>query len=133
MVHSFMYLIFEAFIIAFTAGIIAAVYRGVLAYEPVLNWWFRWGNNFEDRWFFNPIWGCVKCISGQMGLWAFVFLEIIPAIWSPGGQNGGNTSAATMYSQTGAAWVISLLLAICGAILTAMVLSRLITILKNEP
>lgn len=54
----------------------ATVYRGVLAYEPITSWWWKFGNRFEDRWFFNPIWGCEKCISGQLALWSYLFTHV---------------------------------------------------------
>ena len=66
--------------ISVAAGVIAAVYLKILAYEPVLNWWFKFGNKFEGRWFYPPIWGCIRCVSGQMGLWAFIFLKVTPMI-----------------------------------------------------
>lgn len=53
-------------------GLFAVVYRHILAYEPVLNWWFRFGARFEERWFYKPIWGCELCISGQIALWTYV-------------------------------------------------------------
>lgn len=52
-------------------GLFAVVYRHILAYEPVLNWWFVWGARFEDKWFYKPIWGCELCISGQLALWSY--------------------------------------------------------------
>lgn len=57
-------------LIGAASGISGAVYRFVLSHEPVLNWWFRFGDKYEGRWFYPPIWGCHKCISGQLALWA---------------------------------------------------------------
>ena len=53
-------------------ALFAYVYREILAEQPVLNWWFRWGIRFEKRWFWKPIWGCSLCISGQLALWIYV-------------------------------------------------------------
>lgn len=53
-------------------ALFAYVYREILAEQPVLNWWFRWGIRFEKRWFYKPIWGCILCISGQWALWIYV-------------------------------------------------------------
>lgn len=57
---------------ALVLGITAVIYKNFLAYEEVLNWWFRFGSRFENRWFYKPIWGCVYCISGQLALWVYV-------------------------------------------------------------
>lgn len=62
--------------IIFWAAIIAVVsyvYREILAYEDVLNWWFRFGLKYETKWFYKPIWGCQLCFAGQNALWIFIF------------------------------------------------------------
>ena len=61
------------FLFCMLVGIFSAVYVLILAKEPVLNWWFRFGLNYENRWFYKPIWGCHLCVSGQIMLWIFVF------------------------------------------------------------
>lgn len=53
-------------------GLFAVVYRHILAYEPVLNWWFKFGSRFESKWFHKPIWGCELCIAGQLALWSYL-------------------------------------------------------------
>ena len=53
-------------------AIFAYTYRAILAYEPVLNWWFKFGLRYEKKWFYKPIWGCSLCISGQMALWIYI-------------------------------------------------------------
>lgn len=73
-------------LIGAASGISAAVYRFVLNQEPVLNWWFRFGDKYNGRWFYPPIWGCHKCISGQLTLWSCVIICIIsgwPLQWLP--------------------------------------------------
>jgi hypothetical protein len=57
-------LIFYSILIA----LLAVVYRLILAHEPVLNWWFRWGLRYEKRWFWKPVWGCELCFAGQVAL-----------------------------------------------------------------
>lgn len=52
-------------------AVFAIVYRHILAEQPVLNWWFVWGDRFENKWFYKPIWGCELCISGQIALWTY--------------------------------------------------------------
>lgn len=54
-------------------AVVSYVYREILAYEPVLNWWFQFGLKFENKWFYKPIWGCQLCFSGQVALWIFIF------------------------------------------------------------
>ena len=115
-------------VLAICCGVIAAVYREILAYEPIASWWWAWGNKFEKRWFFAPVWGCVKCIAGQFGLWSFFFLVIIPAI-------NGNF---TVFLERKApvleffALFFGIVLTICGAILTAIGTARLISNLSKK-
>lgn len=122
----------EALLFSASAGIIAAIYRQVLAYEPILTWWFAFGNRFENKWFFAPVWGCVKCISGQLALWFYSFIVILPAVALRGGRG------FTFFPYTGSSVVsvalglFGLLIAICGAILTAMVCARILTKLENK-
>ncbi len=112
----------ECLFIALGCGIIGAVYRGILAYEPILNWWFKFGNrHFEKRWFYAPVWGCVKCITGQIALWSFTFLEIIPLILEK------NTGILEIFGL-----FFGLLFSICGSILIAIVLAPIISKLENR-
>jgi hypothetical protein len=52
-------------------AIITYVYVFILSREDILNWWFRFGERFNGRWFYKPVWDCEKCISGQMALWSY--------------------------------------------------------------
>ena len=54
-------------------AVFAVVYRLILAYEPILNWWFMFGAKFEKRFFYRPIWGCEKCLAGQIAFWTYLF------------------------------------------------------------
>lgn len=56
---------------AFYIAIIAFVYRVILSREKILNWWFKFGLRFENRFFYRPIWGCEKCFAGQLAFWIF--------------------------------------------------------------
>lgn len=60
------------FVWSLLLGITAVIYKNFLAHEEVLNWWFRYGDKYEGRWFYKPIWGCVYCISGQLALWFYL-------------------------------------------------------------
>lgn len=71
--------ILTAFALGIGAGIMGTVYRTILAYEPVLSWWFQFGARYEGKWFFAPVWGCYLCISGQLALWFYAGLVILPA------------------------------------------------------
>lgn len=57
-------------------GLFAVVYRQILAYEPILNWWFKFGSRYESRFFYKPIWGCELCISGQVALWLYLLTSL---------------------------------------------------------
>lgn len=61
----------DLLLLAIAIALIAISYRNILAYENVFNWWFRFGSKFENRFFYKPIWGCTKCISGQIALWFY--------------------------------------------------------------
>lgn len=62
---------------------IGTVINVIMPNEPILNWWFRFGNRIGikvvkgeevERWFYRPIWGCEKCLSGQVALWCYPLL-----------------------------------------------------------
>lgn len=116
-----MFFLLEIIILAIGCGTIAAVYKNVLAYEPVLNWWFVFGQRFEKRWFYPAIWGCHKCIGGQAGLWAFMFLEVIPWYSEPDIQP---------WDVVGL--IFGLLFTICASILVAIVLTTLINNIEKK-
>lgn len=71
-------------LLAFVLGFCANVYRNILAYEPILNWWFKIGEAHEDKWYHKPIWGCVLCISGQWALWYWIFSVILFKFYAGG-------------------------------------------------
>lgn len=121
MINSFL----EIYFIAISAGLIAAIYKGILAYEPVLNWWFRFGNKYEGKWFFPPIWGCIRCISGQMGLWAFIFLKVIPLYLT------FDTLEGDLIYLNIAATIFQLIACICMAIFTGTSLIKIVTEIKD--
>ena len=59
-------------LISIFIAILAVVYRCILAYEPILNWWFVFGRKFDKYFFYKPIWGCEKCFAGQIAFWTYV-------------------------------------------------------------
>jgi hypothetical protein len=121
--------IIQTLAFSFCVGVIAAVYHGVLAYSRVLNWWFRFGARFEKKWFFDPIWGCVKCIAGQLALWFYVFLVFLG---QPEGQGDPFVVFPDSYANAALLRLFGLLGAICGAILFSMIFARVITKLENR-
>lgn len=62
---------------ALLIGLFAVVYRHILAYEDILNWWFRFGSRFENKSFWKPVWGCEICIAGQLALWVYLLNWIV--------------------------------------------------------
>lgn len=70
----------ELSIFAVIFAIVAVVYIKILAFEDVLNWWFKFGLKYENKWFHKPIWGCHLCFSGQLALWSYL------ANWVTGGK-----------------------------------------------
>lgn len=67
-------------IYSFLIALTAYVYKTFLAYEPVLNWWFKIGDKYHNRWFYKPVWGCEFCIAGQLALWTFLLNVIFRVI-----------------------------------------------------
>lgn len=74
----------SAITVGFSCAIIGVVMIVVMANEPILNWWFRFGYRVGvkkvsgrevERWFYKPIWGCEKCLSGQLALWSYLFFH----------------------------------------------------------
>lgn len=61
-------------------AIVAYVYKNFLAYEPVLNWWFKFGDQFHEKWFYKPIWGCEFCFAGQVAFWTFLLNVVFGVI-----------------------------------------------------
>ena len=56
----------------FLIAVFSVSYRLILAYQPVLSWWFQFGMRYNDKWFYKPIWGCELCFSGQLALWTYL-------------------------------------------------------------
>lgn len=45
---------------------------------PVLAWlrrrWWAWrSTELDNQYWWKPIWGCVYCVAGQWGLWAYLY------------------------------------------------------------
>lgn len=57
---------------AFIIAVVSYVYKEIIGREAVLNWWFKFGIRFENRFFYRPIWGCEKCFAGQTALWIYI-------------------------------------------------------------
>ena len=53
-------------------ALFSITYRMILAEEDILNWWFRFGLRYENRWFYKPIWGCALCFAGQTAFWTYL-------------------------------------------------------------
>ena len=98
-----------------SCAIVGVTINVIMPNERILNWWFRIGTRVgikhvgppgqeseRERWFYRPIWGCEKCLSGQIALWSFICLF------------------AHYYSAFGH------VLAICTAIFSAVILSTII-------
>lgn len=72
------YHLFEAMAWGLSCGIVAGVYKHILPYEPYFTKWWQFGARYEGRWFFKPVWGCAHCFAGQLALWSFLGLRILP-------------------------------------------------------
>lgn len=56
----------------FLIAVFSVSYRLIMAYEPILNWWFKFGLRFQSKWYYKPIWGCEFCFAGQVALWTYL-------------------------------------------------------------
>ena len=59
------------FIWAVIFAVVAYSYKEIIGREAILNWWFKFGLRFEDRFFYRPVWGCEKCFAGQIAFWIY--------------------------------------------------------------
>ena len=112
-------IIITALAIGGASGLVAAVYRCILAYEPIMTWWWKFGNRYEGKWFFAPIWGCQKCIGGQMGLWFYMLICILPILGTHTGRLATFGGPVALCIQNGVLLFFGLLISICGAIYSA--------------
>lgn len=115
-----MQILLFSLLVGFCCGIIGAVYRYVLAYEKILSWWFRFGNRYESKWFFKPIWGCAKCFSGQLAGWFWLGCLIIPRMVLFFELGGLKTFSGIYYAELTGALILGWFCAICAAIMTAV-------------
>jgi hypothetical protein len=101
---------------ALVCALIGCVYIKILAYEKVLNWWFKIGLKHSKKWYYEPIWGCEKCVSGQFALWSYLVFAVLHE-YRPHN---------AMYSLFGYNPLFHVF-TICIAILFALIISRIFT------
>jgi hypothetical protein len=116
----------EALIWGLCCGIVATAYRAVLAYEDYFTKWWQFGARYEGRWFFKPVWSCSHCTGGQLALWTYFLLKILPALVQAIRLNGWLYPYSIHYARQGAAGLFGLIIAISTAILAAKVLTWII-------
>jgi hypothetical protein len=107
----------ETLAFAGVMALIAYVYRDILLREPILHWFLKFGERWEDKWFYAPVWGCHKCIAGQLTFW-FYLIWRLPIEFSPETRayNAILTRNVHLYHLTGYC-LIGHIFAICAAIL----------------
>lgn len=67
---------YEFIITAILCGIVGWVYSVKLTEaDMILNWWYLFCDQKLPKWIAKPICTCEKCVSGQMGLWVFLFTD----------------------------------------------------------
>lgn len=115
--------IFNALGWGFCCGLVATVYRGVLAYEPYFTKWWAFGARFEGRWFFKPVWSCSHCTGGQLAAWSFLILRIVPPAINAMRQILSRPELWAHYTARGLTVLFCLIIAISAAIFTAKVLT----------
>lgn len=98
-------------------ALIAIVYRYILLREKILHWFYRFGERYSDRWFFDPIWGCHKCIAGQMALWGYLAWKLFGPASTETIVYATNLSMEVQYVFWGSYSIVGHIFAICAAIL----------------
>lgn len=115
-----LYQIYFFTVVSFVLAICACVYMLVLSHENVLNWWFRFGSRFEttkkgsQNMIHKVIWGCEKCLSGQLALWTYLIVVYKPfsGYFKPSFDLGGYNLLIHLYF-------------ICISVLMARIISKL--------
>lgn len=120
-----MILIFtENITLALTACIIAFTYKEFLL-PGLLHPWAKVGDRYERRWFYKPVWGCFKCIGGQLAMWLYLITHIYTATEAANGAPGRNIINYIHSPAFGHYSFIGHILTICAAILFTDLLSTL--------
>jgi hypothetical protein len=104
----------------FSCGIAGSVYR-TLAYEPFFSPWWQFGNRYEKRWFFKPVWACAHCTAGQLALWTYLIIKILPPTVHAIRLEGGFFLYRVHYFAAAFRGLFCLILAISVAIGTAKI------------
>lgn len=121
-----MQILLFSLVVGFCCGLIGSIYRNILAYEPILNWWFRFGDRyFCSTWLYKPIWVCSKCFAGQLAGWFWLLFSILPRITNHYRQIVANFSFMRKCIENGGALILGWFCAICTAILMAVILHPL--------
>lgn len=115
----------ESMCLAVAAGLIAVTWRQVLAYKfPPVKKFFMWGQKFEGKWFYEPVWGCSMCFAGQFALWAYLLLrfKVVIYITFDGLRAFSLLPALVPTSLTYS--IVGHLTAICGAIVLSAIFTN---------
>ena len=116
--------IVEAFVWGLASGLVGVVYRHIIAKEEFFNRWWRYGAKYEGRWFFKPLWSCAHCFAGQLALWSYTGLTIVPAVIRDVRRFGYiHVKYSWAYAQTGFAFLFLLIVAVAVAVFVAKVVS----------
>lgn len=112
-------------------GLFAVIYRHILAYEDILNWWFRFGSRYERRWFWKPVWGCEICISGQLALWTYALNWFCQVILSGKGVVSDFVFFLTPIYHQEHFSVLGVLIFVCEAVAFAYLFNKALNKLNN--
>lgn len=118
----------ETFLIAFLAGIAGAVWYKELRTEmpQKVQKFFL---DHSNAWWYKPTWGCVKCISGNMGLRWFLWLELLPGLFLT--PTGDYFYPALCYIQNPLAFIVGPVMASCVAIFVGLGATRFLSYLES--
>lgn len=115
---------------ALIIGITGVIYRLILAYEPILNWWFMFGLRYEKRWFYKPVFGCEFCFAGQIAFWSYLINWV--SIYFNGNAPFWRFIFFLIpeynFKDYGVFWLVSF---VCLAIFFAFIIGKFIERLKN--
>lgn len=66
----------NSIVVGILSGIVGWIYSAKLTDAGmILNWWYVFADQHLPKWIAKPVVTCFKCVSGQIGLWSFVYFS----------------------------------------------------------
>lgn len=121
----------EALLTGIAAGTSSAVFFHILRYEWPVNSLSHFFAQFEDRSWAKPLWFCIACNAGQLGLWFYIILKNIKP-FDPLFTDFHFKNTVISIIFHGLAWLMGIVISVCFSILTAAALSPILKRFKES-